>query len=106
MCSDPSEDNLFAFPFDHRPPNMSSGTVKESLRAEGKNVNWYRSNLESVQEPARRLLETYSGVPPEEVVSHILAVVRLFKSNLLKAIGSHSISSSETVALRSGPTLA
>ena len=49
--------------------------IKQSLRgSEGKNIPWYEQDLESLEEPARRLLETYSHIPFDQVIPHILAV--------------------------------
>lgn len=49
--------------------------VDTKVKAHGKGVHWYRTDLESVNEPARLLLEEYSGVPSNEVISHVLSTV-------------------------------
>ena len=36
---------------------------------------WYAENVDSVPDDARNLLEEYSGLKPEEVVPHVLALV-------------------------------
>lgn len=35
-------------------------------------------NIKDVPAPGRALLETYAGIPPEDVVSHVIKVVRIF----------------------------
>jgi len=35
---------------------------------------WYQSDVQSIPEEARALLETYSGLKPEEVLPHVLAI--------------------------------
>lgn len=47
-----------------------------------KNIVSYLSEIPSETEPARRLLEQYSGIPPENIDAHILHIVRLLKYNL------------------------
>jgi hypothetical protein len=37
---------------------------------------FYNSELENLAEPARKLLENYSGIAPADVVPHIKKVVR------------------------------
>ena len=36
---------------------------------------WYSEDVDSVPEDARRLLEDYSGLKPEEVIPHVIALV-------------------------------
>ena len=49
--------------------------IKHALQgAEGKNIKWYKRDLEMLQEPARRLLENYSHIPSDQVIPHIIAV--------------------------------
>jgi hypothetical protein len=40
---------------------------------------WYDEDLTEVNPQIRSLLETYSKVPPERVVPHVNAIVRLNK---------------------------
>lgn len=48
---------------------------KQSLRgSKGKDVIWYKQDLATMKEPIRRLFETYSRIPCDEVIPHILAV--------------------------------
>ena len=49
--------------------------IKQSLRgSSGKNVSWYKHDLTSIPEPTRHLLETYSHIPSDQVIPHILAI--------------------------------
>lgn len=49
--------------------------IKQSLQgSNGKNVSWYKQDLATIPEPARQLLETYSHIPSDQVIPHILAV--------------------------------
>lgn len=36
---------------------------------------WYEPDLDEVPEPAKTLLEKYSGIAPEDVVEHVKKVV-------------------------------
>ncbi|KAI9812867.1 MAG: hypothetical protein M1827_004385 [Pycnora praestabilis] len=45
-----------------------------SHRAGDKDVPWFTADIEAIPEAARKLLETYSGIPSERVVPHILEV--------------------------------
>jgi hypothetical protein len=36
---------------------------------------WYIPTLENIDEPARELLEKYSGIPHDKVIPHIVEVV-------------------------------
>ena len=56
---------------------VANPMIKEALKAEGKQVSWFVPELNKLKGPPRRLLETYSGIDPEKVVPHILAVVSL-----------------------------
>ena len=46
-----------------------------NVKSKEKNVHWYEPDLETINEPARFLLERYSGIPPEKVLSHVLTLV-------------------------------
>ena len=37
---------------------------------------WYQENVESIPDAGRQLLEIYSGIPPEQVLPHVIAIVR------------------------------
>ena len=39
-----------------------------------KEVSWYTKDVTAIGEPARHHLESYSGISPSEVVSHVLAI--------------------------------
>ena len=43
-----------------------------------KNVPWFTKDVDdsNIGKAARELLETYSGIPAEEVLAHVLAIVR------------------------------
>ena len=49
-----------------------------------KELAWYKEDVTAISEPARHLLETYSGIPADEVVPHVLAIVR-YRSIFLSA---------------------
>jgi SAM-dependent methyltransferase len=56
----------------------SNETENSRLRigSRDKNVGWFNSNLESLTPAQRDLFETYSHIPPDRVIPHILEVVR------------------------------
>ena len=37
---------------------------------------WYTEHVESIPNEGRHLLEVYSGIPPERVLPHVVAIVR------------------------------
>ena len=55
---------------------MPAPNVKDTLRMQGKNANFFETDVKPLREPTRRLFEVYSGLAPDQVVPHILAVVR------------------------------
>ena len=42
-----------------------------------RNKGWYQEDLTEVNEPIRKLLESYSKVPSNEVVKHVNKIVSL-----------------------------
>ena len=56
---------------------MAPPEVNPQIKARGKDVHWYKADIGDVSESARRLLENYSGISPDEVVPHIAQVVSL-----------------------------
>lgn len=58
-------------------PSSSTATpdVNREVKARGKDVHWYRTDLETINEPARLLLEKYSRIPSDEVIPHVLKMV-------------------------------
>lgn len=56
---------------------MTPPEVNPHVKAQGKDVHWYKAELneESVSPAARQLLESYSKVSPDEVLSHIMKIV-------------------------------
>lgn len=56
---------------------MAPPEVNPQIKARGKDVHWYKSDIGDVSEPARQLLEQYSRIPPDQVASHIAEVVSL-----------------------------
>lgn len=49
--------------------------VNPDIKAQDKNVQWYKPDLETVSPQARELLENYSHIPPDDVTPHILKIV-------------------------------
>ena len=39
-------------------------------------AGWYMDEVQTIPDSARRLLERYSGLKPEEVLPHVLSIVR------------------------------
>lgn len=37
---------------------------------------WYKAGLERVNEPTQTLLEKYSKIPDDQIVNHVMQVVR------------------------------
>ena len=54
---------------------MASATEELSNKIPDQDVPWYTEELQDLTPSARKLLETYSRIPPDQVVSHILAIV-------------------------------
>lgn len=54
---------------------MASATEKQSNKNTDQDLPWYTAELQDLRPSARKLLETYSRIPPDQVVSHILAIV-------------------------------
>jgi len=51
---------------------MASSTIHQP---DGEHQNWYTGDVTAIPLEARKLLEQYSKIPPNEVVPHILEVV-------------------------------
>jgi hypothetical protein len=49
--------------------------VNREVKVQGKGVHWYRTDLETINEPARVLFEKYSGLPPDRVIPPVLKMV-------------------------------
>ena len=54
---------------------MPPPEVDPQIKARGKDVYWYKTDIGDVSEPARRLLENYSRIHPDRVVPHVAEVV-------------------------------
>lgn len=52
-------------------------TGESNIKAPDKNVPCYTSEIHNLNSPARTLLENYSKISPDQVISHILAIVSL-----------------------------
>lgn len=50
-------------------------TSKDNLNRKFK---WYKAGLERVNEPSQTLLEKYSKIPDDQIVNHVMQVVRTF----------------------------
>lgn len=46
-------------------------------RTPDKRVPWYTAEIHDLSLPARSLLENYSKISPDQVITHILAIVSL-----------------------------
>jgi hypothetical protein len=82
-------DSFLVLPFVHfiiRPLLPSLGIRKPSIQTvmaatnetsfPDRNRGWFQDQLADVNEPMRKLLEGYSGVPSSDVVPHINEIVR------------------------------
>ena len=60
---------------------MSSAATQTDGQAEvdqySKDVLWYQKELKHMSPACRELLENYSRIPPAQVKSHVLQLVRL-----------------------------
>ena len=54
--------------------NPSTSAMPDVIRR-NKSVGWYEPTLENITSAQRDVLENYSGIPPDRVIPHILAVV-------------------------------
>jgi hypothetical protein len=50
-----------------------------------KTSQWWIQDVSAIGEPARELLETYSKIPPEKVIPHVLEIVSLSYPCLLSS---------------------
>lgn len=56
---------------------MANGQVNGNAGSEhDKTVPWYKADIGEIPKEAQELFENYSGIAPDRVASHILAVVR------------------------------
>lgn len=53
----------------------SQGHDEGETRLPDDPMNWYTPDIESISEEGRSLLEEYSGIPPDEVLPHVRAIV-------------------------------
>ena len=58
------------------PTDLISTSVE--VGAKGKDVPWYSKELENVGPGATELLEKYSKIPSDQIVSHVLELVSFF----------------------------
>ncbi len=54
-------------------------------QARDKSVPWYKGDIGEIPQPARELLEKYSGIAPDTVVSHVYKVVSHDPFQLLRS---------------------
>lgn len=71
---------------------MAPPEVNPHVKARGKDVHWYKAELnnDDVSEPARRLLENYSKMAPDRVLSHIKEIVSLRIDRILLTLENRS----------------
>lgn len=55
---------------------MATAAKDQQVESRSTQVPWYTADLETISEPARQLLETYSKIPPDQVIPHIIRIVR------------------------------
>lgn len=53
---------------------------KSTLQESDQSMAWHSAEILNLNEPARTLLEVYSKIPPDQVVSHVIAIVSLGSS--------------------------
>ena len=58
----------------------------ESLRGREDVYQWYTAEIKSIPPATRELLEKYSGVPADQVVSHVSEVVRHYSAHLMSPL--------------------
>lgn len=61
---------------DNQTTNHSSEDQKSQSQSQSQLPSWYQKNVTSINPEAQHLLESYSGFKPEEVVPHVVALVR------------------------------
>ena len=54
----------------HGPPTFEGQPATGTLRQA-----WYKENVDSIPDDERKLLETYSSIPPEQVIPHVVTLV-------------------------------
>ena len=63
---------------------MPSTTTQTDDQAQtdrfSKGLPWYQKSIENFGPAGRELLENYSHIPPDEIDSHVLEMVRLTNS--------------------------
>jgi len=56
-------------------PGVTVDTPKLEIGSRDKSVGWYMPTLESITDAQRDLLENYSKIAPERVISHLFEIV-------------------------------
>lgn len=56
-------------------PGVTVDTAKLEIGSRDKSVGWYMPTLESITDAQRDLLEKYSKIAPERVISHLFEIV-------------------------------
>ena len=56
----------------HHGPSMFEG---KSLVDPGARPAWFTEHIETIPDAGRQLLEDYSGIPSEQVLPHVIAIV-------------------------------
>lgn len=56
-------------------PGVTVDTPKLEIGSRDKSVGWYMPTLESITDDQRDLLENYSKIAPERVISHLFEIV-------------------------------
>lgn len=66
--------------------DLPNPTFQPNVGSKDKTVGWYDQTFHGIEPAARKLLEEYSHIPPEEVDQYVIAMVRytetLFSSHL------------------------
>jgi hypothetical protein len=64
--------------------NFVSTAISSGMKKLGsKSVPWYLSTITKIIEPAWEILNKYSGIPPDQILSHVVDLVRMyFQSNV------------------------
>jgi hypothetical protein len=56
-------------------PSVTIDTPRLEIGSRDKSVGWYLPTLESITDAQRDLLENYSKIAPERVISHLFEIV-------------------------------
>lgn len=68
-----------------------NAAVRPKVGSKDKSVGWYDKDFPGIEPAARKLLEEYSRIPPDEVDQYVIAMVLYFKILFLSQLSRGSL---------------